>query len=259
LRARVAVPVGLRRTPRLPSSSASASRSCSAWLCGRSSQGAPLVRAHWRGGMVASLLTMAGLEDWPAPDFSTLCRRQSETGPWPQWGRVSLSNGQHPDPLPPHKRRPPPAGGQRRGEDARRWRMAGPQARPWPAAPMAQGASGHGCGQRGHPGRGVHLQPDRRQPGAARSAGADPGRRADRRRHGGWGLRHQDLPRRHRGARRRRPHPDPQERPPLERGRPRRPGQERDPASLKALRSGARGSGSRATMPEVASRPRCAA
>src|SRR5690606_3171721 len=29
----------------------------------------------WRGGMVASLLKLAGL-DWPVPDFSTLCRRQ---------------------------------------------------------------------------------------------------------------------------------------------------------------------------------------
>ena len=27
-------------------------------------------------GLVASLLRMAGLEDWPVPDFSTLCRRQ---------------------------------------------------------------------------------------------------------------------------------------------------------------------------------------
>ena len=27
-------------------------------------------------GMVASLLKMAGLQDWPVPDFSTLCRRQ---------------------------------------------------------------------------------------------------------------------------------------------------------------------------------------
>ena len=27
-------------------------------------------------GMVASLLKVAGLEDWPVPDFSTLCRRQ---------------------------------------------------------------------------------------------------------------------------------------------------------------------------------------
>ena len=27
-------------------------------------------------GMVASLLKLAGLEDWPVPDFSTLCRRQ---------------------------------------------------------------------------------------------------------------------------------------------------------------------------------------
>src|SRR4028119_1084660 len=27
-------------------------------------------------GMVASLLRIAGLEDWPVPDYSTLCRRQ---------------------------------------------------------------------------------------------------------------------------------------------------------------------------------------
>ncbi len=27
-------------------------------------------------GMVASLLRLAGLEDWPVPDYSTLCRRQ---------------------------------------------------------------------------------------------------------------------------------------------------------------------------------------
>ena len=27
-------------------------------------------------GMVASLLKLAGLEDWPVPDYSTLCRRQ---------------------------------------------------------------------------------------------------------------------------------------------------------------------------------------
>ncbi|WP_037277977.1 IS5 family transposase, partial [Rubellimicrobium mesophilum] len=27
-------------------------------------------------GMVESLLRMAGLEDWPVPDYSTLCRRQ---------------------------------------------------------------------------------------------------------------------------------------------------------------------------------------
>jgi len=30
----------------------------------------------WRGGLVASLIRMAGL-DWPVPDWSTLCRRQA--------------------------------------------------------------------------------------------------------------------------------------------------------------------------------------
>ena len=73
-------------------------------------------------GMVASLLKMAGLEDWPVPDYSTLCRRQStvtiqipfrrsdgnlnllvdstgvkmrgggEQGPGPQCGHASLAN-----------------------------------------------------------------------------------------------------------------------------------------------------------------------
>ena len=48
-------------------------------------------------GFVESVLRLAGL-DWKLPDFSTLCRRQSEMGPWPQWGRVSPSNAgrEHP-------------------------------------------------------------------------------------------------------------------------------------------------------------------
>ena len=33
-------------------------------------------------GMVRALLKLAGL-DWPVPDYTTLCRRQSEMGPWP--------------------------------------------------------------------------------------------------------------------------------------------------------------------------------
>jgi hypothetical protein len=37
---------------------------------------APPVRARWRGGLVASLRKLAGLENWPVPDVSTLCRRQ---------------------------------------------------------------------------------------------------------------------------------------------------------------------------------------
>jgi len=36
---------------------------------------APLVRAHWRTGVVQSLLRLPGL-DWSAPDFSTLSRGQ---------------------------------------------------------------------------------------------------------------------------------------------------------------------------------------
>jgi len=40
-------------------------------------------------GMVASLLKMAGL-GWAVPDYTTLCRRQIEAGPWCQWRRVSL-------------------------------------------------------------------------------------------------------------------------------------------------------------------------
>lgn len=39
-------------------------------------------------GFVESRLQLTGL-DWAVPDFSTLSRRQIETGPWPQWGRVS--------------------------------------------------------------------------------------------------------------------------------------------------------------------------
>ena len=60
-------------------------------------------------GMVTSLLHLAGL-DWPVPDFSTLCRRQSELGPWPQRGRVSPSNAGRPDPISPRRRAAEPAG-----------------------------------------------------------------------------------------------------------------------------------------------------
>ncbi len=46
-------------------------------------------------GFVASLLELSGL-GWSVPDFSTLSRRQSETGPWRQWRRESPSNiGRH--------------------------------------------------------------------------------------------------------------------------------------------------------------------
>ena len=39
-------------------------------------------------GFVASLLELIGLNR-SVPDYSTLSRRQSEMGPWPQWGRES--------------------------------------------------------------------------------------------------------------------------------------------------------------------------
>ncbi len=41
---------------------------------------------------MASLLELSGL-DWSVPDFSTLSRRQSETGPWRQWRRESAQHG----------------------------------------------------------------------------------------------------------------------------------------------------------------------
>jgi hypothetical protein len=50
-------------------------------------------------GMVASLLKMAGL-DWAVPDYTTLCRRQKDTG--------------RPDPLSARRWPPEPAGGQHR-------------------------------------------------------------------------------------------------------------------------------------------------
>ncbi len=46
-------------------------------------------------GFVSRQLELSGL-GWAVPDFSTLSRRQSETGPWRQWRRESPSNnGRH--------------------------------------------------------------------------------------------------------------------------------------------------------------------
>ena len=61
-------------------------------------------------GVVQGLLRLAGLY-WAVPDFSTLCRRQSEMEPWPLWGRESPSNAEREPPLsrgnrpavPPHR------------------------------------------------------------------------------------------------------------------------------------------------------------
>ena len=66
-------------------------------------------------GMVASLLRLAGL-DWPVPDCSTPCRRQIETGPWPQWGRASPLRAEGADPLSPCRRAAEPVGGHRAGK-----------------------------------------------------------------------------------------------------------------------------------------------
>jgi hypothetical protein len=52
--------------------------------------------------------------------------------------------------------------------------MAGPQAWRSGLSPMAQGASGHGHGHFGHPCRGIHPRPRRRQPGLAGVARPDP-------------------------------------------------------------------------------------
>ena len=73
-------------------------------------------------GMVASLLKLARL-DRPVPDFSTLCRRQSEMGPWPRWGRASPSNTGRADPMSPCRWAIEPAGRQHRDQVPRRRRV----------------------------------------------------------------------------------------------------------------------------------------
>jgi hypothetical protein len=60
-------------------------------------------------GFVESLLRLIGL-DWAVPDFSTLSRRQSEMGPWPQCGRVGPSNTESQHPLPRFGRPLAPSG-----------------------------------------------------------------------------------------------------------------------------------------------------
>jgi hypothetical protein len=121
--------------------------------------------------MVASLLKMAGLEDWPVPDFSTLCRRQKTVGIRIPFRRAGGELNLLVD----------STGVKMRGDGE--WQVRQPW--PEPAEGMAQGPPGHGRGDRGHAWGGVHLQPDRRQPDPSRPAGADPGRPADRHRHGG--------------------------------------------------------------------------
>jgi DDE family transposase len=132
--------------------------------------------------MVESLLRMAGLKDWPVPDFSTLCRRQKTVSIQIPFRRAGgpLNLLVDIEPVSATGSSEPARG----REDARRRRVAGPQARPRPPETVAQGASGHGRGHRGHPWGGVHLQPDRRQPGPAGPSGADPSRPAHRHRHG---------------------------------------------------------------------------
>lgn len=66
-------------------------------------------------GFVESLLRLIGL-DWAVPDFSTLSRRQSETGPWPQCGRASPSNPECEHPLSRIGRSAAPIGRQHRDQ-----------------------------------------------------------------------------------------------------------------------------------------------
>lgn len=58
----------------------------------------------------------------------------------------------------------------------------------------------------------LEAQPGGRQPGSACPARPDPGRRADRFRHGGRGLRYPAVPHRHTRPTGQSHHPDPQER-----------------------------------------------
>ena len=112
-------------------------------------------------GMVASLLRLAGL-DWPVPDFSTLCRRQKTLA-------VQV----------PYRRADGPlnllvdsTGIKFLGDGEWQARKHGVA----PQRPMAQGPFGHGPGHIRHPSGGIHPQPRRRQPRAARPARPDPGR-----------------------------------------------------------------------------------
>ena len=169
----------------------------------------------------------------------------------------SAEDCRYPDPVPSRGWRAEPAGRQHRGEDARRWRVAG-------AAAMARAGGGNGARS---------TWPWTWRPGTCVGWSSPPARQATarsfqtcwrrsrptcrsapsrRHRHGGWRLRYPDLPLGHRRAGRHRVRrgsgppdrsltlltPDPQDRPRLERGRPRRRGQDRDPASLEALRPG---------------------
>ncbi len=105
-------------------------------------------------GMATSLLQLAGL-NWPVPDYSTLCRRQKTLA-------VQIPYRRRDGPLNllvPSRallRNTLPGNGQYRHQVPRRWRMAGPQAWRSGSPPVAQGASGHGYSDFGHPGRGVH-------------------------------------------------------------------------------------------------------
>jgi hypothetical protein len=85
--------------------------------------GAPLVRAtmstRQTTGFVESLLRLIGL-DWAVPNFSTLSRRQSDTGPWPHCCRVSPSNLEGQYPLPRFRRSAAPADRQHWDQGRRR-------------------------------------------------------------------------------------------------------------------------------------------
>jgi hypothetical protein len=66
------------------------------------------LRLRQTTGMVASLLKMAGLNR-AVPVYTTLCRRQIDSGPWRPWCRVSLPRARRPDPVSPRRRPLEPA------------------------------------------------------------------------------------------------------------------------------------------------------
>ncbi len=114
--------------------------------------------------------------DWPAPDFSTLSRRRSETGPLRRWGRESPSTDHGPVFVLPGSGPAEPSGSlsgiarndlpgseQHRHQAPGRRRVLGQDA--WlPPPPAPQGPSGDGHGGGRHPGGGSHVQPRGRQP-----------------------------------------------------------------------------------------------
>ena len=146
-------------------------------------------------GLAASLIGMAGL-DWPVPDYSTLCRRQARI--------VEQIPCRRPDgpvtllvdiePVKRHRFERTGEGHQVPRREEETWlqcsRVSPTQgvagAQTWRVAPqaVAQAPYWHGGEERRCPGRRIYVRSTRRQPDAARSAGAAPPGGRDRRGHG---------------------------------------------------------------------------